>query len=176
MEKGQEVVTQEPGPDQAGFRLSPQQEQLCGDEGRAQLLVHCVVDVGDADESAVRAALGALVDRHEILRTTLVRRPGMKLPSQVINARLDPVWSHAEGDAGGLDLATGPVVQAALLEVDGARRLGLTLPAACADARSLVLLALELRAELAAPGEAAGVEPVQYAYYAEWRSEVLASA
>ena len=171
MDNGHEVVIQEPGAGPAGFRLSPQQEQLWQAGEPAPLLARCSVDLGGAGEAAARTALAALLDRHEILRTTFVRRPGMKLPSQVIHDRLETGRDEAE-----IDLAAGPVVVAAFSETGGESRLALTLPAACADARSLVVLATELREALAGREGAGGGEPVQYADYAEWRSEVLSSA
>jgi amino acid adenylation domain-containing protein len=169
------VLTKEPSVDAAAFRLSPQQEQLwrCEPDG-PQLTASCRIALGDADAVAVRDALGRLVARHEILRTTFPRRQGMKLPGQVIHDRLEPAWREGAEWTEELDLVHGPVVRAALVELDGRRSLELSLPAACADARSLALLAVELRAELAASGDDPA-EPLQYADYAEWRSEALAA-
>ena len=170
MEDEYEVLTAEQDAAPAGFRLSPQQEQLWRNEPDGpRLAAQCVIEVGASDEEAVREALGRLVARHEILRTTFVRRQGMKLPSQVIHDRLDVAW----GGAAALGRAVGPVVHAALGDDDGHRVLTLTVSAACADSRSLALLASELRAELA--GETVETEPLQYADYAEWRSEALAA-
>ena len=165
-----DVSTEEPSAGTAGFRLSPQQEQLWHNEPDGpQLAARCLIDVGDAAPDAVRQALDRLVARHEILRTTFVRRPGMKVPSQVIHERLDPAW---DGEAA-LETSRGPVVRAAFEDADGDRVLALTVSAACADARSLSLLAAELRAELA--GGVPASEPLQYADYAEWRAETLAA-
>jgi amino acid adenylation domain-containing protein len=170
MENGHEVLTEGPSAGTAGFRLSPQQEQLWRNEPDGpRLSASCVIDAGGPDPAAVREAVGRLVARHEILRTTFVRRPGMKLPSQVINDRLDPAWDEG---AAAIDPVRGPVVHAQLIEEGARRLLKISVSAACADARSLALLARELRAELA--GDASRAEPLQYADYAEWRSEALA--
>src|SRR5579862_3379014 len=170
MENEHDVLTEEPSAGPAGFRLSPQQEQLWLNEPEGpRLEARCSIDVEGFDPDALRGALERLVARHEILRTTFVRQPGMKLPSQVIHDRLDPAW---DGDAT-LDPARGPVVHASLEETDGRRLLVLTVSAACVDASSLSLLADELRAELT--GEGTAPEPLQYADYAEWRAEMLAA-
>src|SRR5436305_8054920 len=166
----QDVSTEGPNAHTAGFRLSPQQEQLWHHEPDGpRLTASCLIDVGDSDPSAVREALDRLVGRHEILRTTFARRPGMKLPSQVIHDRLEPAWD----DEVALEPSKGPVVHAKFVDVDGNRLLALTVSAACADARSLSLLAGELQAELA--GALTPSEPLQYADYAEWRAETLAA-
>ena len=151
-----EGVTQDVNDGTASFRLSPQQEHLWRSYPSGPLLtVRCLIDVGEAASDAVQTALGLVVERHEILRTTFVRRQGLKLPNQVINERLDIAWQDA--DAAGLagpvgDLGRGPVLRAGfLVETGGNRLLALTIPAVCADARSLIVLASELRAELAKP-------------------------
>ena len=168
------MLTEEPSAEAAAFRLSPQQEQLWRIEpGGPQLVARCLIDLGDADPGRVHEALGRLVARHEILRTTFPSRPGMKLPGQVIRDRLEAAWREGEEWTDDPDLAGGPVVRAALIERDGQRLLALSLPAACADARSLGLLASELHAEL--DGSTGGAEPLQYADYAEWRSEELSA-
>lgn len=158
----------------ATFRLSPQQEQLWRrDPDGPRLAVHCRASVGSAAETAVREALSRVVTRHEILRTTFVRRLGLKVPAQRINHDPDVAWAD-DGDMAVPDLDRGPVVRASLsADSDGHRVLSLTIPALCADARSVALLVSELEAELGGsvpPPE----EPLQYADYAEWRSELLA--
>jgi amino acid adenylation domain-containing protein len=167
-------VTQQVTDEAATFRLSPQQEQLWrrNPDGPG-LAVHCRASVGSAAETAVREALSRLVERHEILRTTFARRQGLKMPAQRINECSDVAWT-AEGDAAVPDLDRGPVVHASLSAIsDGHGVLSLTIPALCADARSLALLVSELQAELAG-SVPQPEEPLQYADYAEWRSEFLA--
>ena len=72
------------------FRLSPQQElawsaQPDGPVGGAQMALQLT---GELDGERLRAALDHVVERHEILRTTFRRRPGMKTPLQVVNPAL----------------------------------------------------------------------------------------
>lgn len=81
-----------------GFRLAPQQERLWslladGSSYRAQcaLLIE-----GNLDSNLLKAACQQLVDRHEILRTTFHRLPGMKLPVQVIAERGDLAWQEVD--------------------------------------------------------------------------------
>lgn len=92
-----------------------------------------------------RSRLERVAERHEILRTRLVVPPGLKLPVQEI------------GDTCRVDV-----------EVDG-DRLTLDAPAACLDARSMVLLARELEQE-------SNDEPMQFADASEWLDELLEEA
>lgn len=152
----------------------------------------CVLELPeDLDAAVVRDALSLVVSRHEILRTTFRRLPGMRVPAQVIHDRLDPQWqieareaAVAEDAIGELldrdaaqpfDLEHGPVVRARLVSGRGhPHLLGLSTPAACADAASLRALVAELDALVRTPGEPTALpEPLQYADYAEWRSELL---
>jgi amino acid adenylation domain-containing protein len=167
------VLTEETPAGTASFRLSPQQEQLW----RAQpngptLVVRCAIEFGAANCGAVQEALARAVGRHEILRTTFARAPGMRLPGQVIHDRLEPSWDAAEAP----DLARGPVVLAAASpSAHGGTLLTLRVPAICVDAHSLALLATELHADLSGKAGTAK-EPLQYADYAEWRAESLAGS
>ena len=167
------MLTEETPSGTASFRLSPQQEQLWrAHPDGPRFVVRCAFEIGTADLSPVREALLRAVARHEILRTTFVRHQGLRLPGQLIHERLEPSWD----DEAALDVANGPVVHAALGEEPGdGRVLTLTVAAACADLRSLVLLAEELRADLAGERSDAA-DPLQYADYAEWRAESLAAA
>ena len=45
---------------------------------------------------ALAAALGLVTRRHEILRTTLHRRAGMRVPYQVIHEEMSPSWEHVD--------------------------------------------------------------------------------
>jgi amino acid adenylation domain-containing protein len=180
------VLTQDPTADTAGFRLSPQQEQLWrGEPDGPRLVAQGVIDISAADPPAVRSALGRIVARHEILRTTFARQPGVKLPAQVIHDELQPDWTEisvatdaelaelvARDAASPFDLVRGPIVRGTLVEHDGSRRLLVTLPSVCADAPTIAIVAEELRTLLAG-AEPSPSEPLQYADYAEWRSESL---
>ncbi len=171
-----------------GFRLSPQQRLLWslqqqGLAGQA----HCVLEVeGEADGAALRRALEAVVDRHEILRTLFRLHSGIRFPLQVVEEKGEVAWqvAPAPATADGMDellerertsafsLDRLPMVRALLLERDGRPvRLALTLPGMVADARSLRNLVDELAREY--NGVGGGEEPLQYADFAEWQHEML---
>jgi amino acid adenylation domain-containing protein len=179
-----------------GFQLSPSQQhvwslqQSCGGIYRAQcsLLIE-----GDLDAEALRAALGRIVARHEVLRTTFRHSPGIRVPVQVVNTELAPAWRSfdlcAEGERACVeraraveaedwerefDFERGPLLLASLVRL-GERRhvLILTLSSLCADARTLELLALELSRDYASPGAEPSDAAFQYADFAAWQTELL---
>jgi non-ribosomal peptide synthetase component F len=176
-----------------GFPPSPVQRRLAAlaewrGGGRASAALR--LPAGAGDPALVARALGVLAARHEILRTRLIRPPGMAEPLQVI---ADPgelpilfeVWPAVPAaDAaildellGTLELRAGEAPLAAALVPDGgdgAPLLLVSLPASAADAASFDLLASELDRALA--GGASGEEPMQYADYAAWHNEVAGSA
>jgi amino acid adenylation domain-containing protein len=174
----------------SGFRLSPQQAHLL--TLRAPMpVIQCVADIRRPIDATV---LRGLVQRHEILRTTIVLPVGMRVAQQVIHAALAPAWvverigdrASALDDAAldavlrreaghELDLDSGPVLRALALEhSDQVRVLILSAPAALVDGASLLIMLGEL-ALLCEPGGDADLapEPVQYADYAEWRHELV---
>jgi amino acid adenylation domain-containing protein len=176
-----------------GFRLSPQQQYQLLAPGGARETTQCAVLMdGPLDRERLRDALHEIVTRHEILRTTFVRPAGMRIAQQVIGEQPaeavslthEPGVSRADDDPAALaqllrreaeretDPASGPTVRA-LLAGEGERQLlVITVPAACADAPTLLALVREL-SELYGGSKPTG-EPVQYADYAEWRHELLA--
>ena len=88
--------------EESSFRVSPQQEQALAEEpdgptGRIQ----AVVAVEGRSTRAPRGRARRLVERHEILRTTFVRRPAIRVPLQVIHDSLAPGWETL--DLGGSD-------------------------------------------------------------------------
>jgi amino acid adenylation domain-containing protein len=188
------LSTQEIKPELVSFRLSPQQEHLWllepqGPTGRSQ----CAAELPSGlDPAAVSAALSDIVRRHEILRTTFRRQPGMRAPAQVIREHLEPMWASEERTellSDGLDelleeeartamdFEHGPLVRARLVSVDhGPQLLVLTAAAVCADAVSLGIVVRELADRLSSSPEAIEPgEPIQYADYAEWRNELLST-
>ncbi|HEX6718891.1 MAG TPA: AMP-binding protein, partial [Pyrinomonadaceae bacterium] len=141
------------------YRLSPQQERLWllqqKHPGPYRAQCSWLLD-GPIDHDKLRAALDALVERHEILRTTFENLSDVLIPVQVISEATSLVWDVEK------------------LEPER-HILNLRLPALCADVRSLRNLLSEFSfAYAAADGELA-TEPMQYADYAAWRHELLAS-
>ena len=177
------------------YRVSPQQEQLWAEEpegpkGRIQAAIGLE---GTLEPSALRAALEHLVLRHEILRTTFVRHPGIRVPLQAINDSLALRWETIDlrsidepGQTTGLatamgeeisrplDFEHGPLVQALLAETgETTHTLVLTLPSLYADHATVEVLLGELVA-FVADGSVAG-EPLQYADFSEWQHEQIST-
>ncbi len=177
-----------------GYRLSPRQRHLWallqGDAPRARDARVLLRLRGPLDGAALRAAVDALVARHEVLRTGFERLPGMPEALQVIGeaearwaeteelralpdaergARVEALW---EEDAG------GSVPAARLLRTgDAEHLLLLAVHPLAADDASLERLAAELAALLAAgPGEEAFAdEPIPYVAVSEWLNELAGS-
>src|SRR6476469_7972507 len=99
-----------------GFRLSPQQKRLWNLQQGFQptnspYRVQCLLRLtGDLQIPLLQTALEKMIDRHEILRTTFQRPPGIKMPLQVTSDRLLFQWQT-------LDLSPlTPEVQAQQIE------------------------------------------------------------
>ncbi|HZI20304.1 MAG TPA: amino acid adenylation domain-containing protein [Pyrinomonadaceae bacterium] len=167
---------------------------------------------GQLDASRLRRAVGSVVRRHDILRTKFPVLPGASFPLQVVSREEDFFthreadaegapdagvrrsdggvrWSDAveralEEEAGaGFSYEQGPPLRTLLLRLGpGRQALIMTLPAACADGRTLHLLAAELgrayRADEGVPSRDGGPAPedeaVQYVQFSEWQHEELA--
>jgi amino acid adenylation domain-containing protein len=174
----------EPSAQAYAYRLSPQQGFLLARVPGAVTQV-AVRPLARLEQGPLRAALNALVQRHESLRTTFETPVGARAPvAQSVHEWLEPVCEFGSAavasdaaalaellssEAAKLDLARGPSIRALLAQrTDGAQLLVLTALAACADARSLVAVA----EQLTAAGQAEEVEPIQHADYAEWRHEL----
>jgi amino acid adenylation domain-containing protein len=185
-----------------GFRLSPQQNRvwLFQQKNLSAFYSQVVALIrGSLQESRLRQAIAYLVDRHEILRTVFHRRAGLRLPFQVVTTGGDACAWRSE-DLRGLRGAerqtrleellaqererpwayeTGPLLRLRLARLGPQEHaLLVTLPALCADSRTLSLFVEELAA---AYGEAAGdgdgkgeaEEAMQYADVSEWQNELL---
>jgi nonribosomal peptide synthetase protein BlmX len=146
---------------------------------------------GPIDRAALRAALAAVVARHEALRTTFTTMPGNLGLAQVVHPPETDAWCWTEhepgpaaGDAAGverlagreraaLDAARGPAFRAALALRDAcAATLVLTAHALVADHASLRVVCAELASALG-QGTVPGTEPVQYADFAAWHDDLL---
>ena len=177
-----------------GFRLSPQQARLWALQAepsrhRAQGVIALE---GPLDRTALARAMERVVERHEILRTRFLRRPGFRLPLQVIAEAGQPVWDEAGAMEGaealarvldeharhGADLQAGSPLRLMLIRQSAEKHLLLvTLPALAADARSLSNLMAEAAAcyEAVLEGRPGGddEEVVQYLQFSEWQNELL---
>ncbi|MEO8429881.1 MAG: amino acid adenylation domain-containing protein [Acidobacteriota bacterium] len=170
-----------------GFRLSPQQRRIWRSQERdgarpyrTTALFH--VD-GELDAERLRRALDSVAMRHEILRTTYQRLPGMGEPLQVVGLRsvvafetvdtADPTNAFRTGDRD-FDLSKGPVGCVVFGGVEGVTRLLFDLPSLSADRAGIELLATELGAAYESGSPAAGgpQAPLQYADVAQWSNEL----
>ncbi len=181
-----------------GFRLSPQQRRLWSwlqaapaRSGR----VGCRVRLeGELSPDRLESACQALVERHEVLRTSFRTHPSTTLPLQVVgmstplrfrfrDVRDLPPERRAEAVAaelraqeeGPLDLVEGPLLDVSLFR-SGERSwdLGLCLPALCADRAGVRNLLAGLLRQLS--GEAEPVDaPLQYIDVSDILNQLLES-
>lgn len=173
-----------------GFRLSPHQRRLwrlladgVEDRARCAFLLE-----GRLDRGLLEAAVEAVFARHEILRTSFHRLPGMKVPIQRIEERSTPRLEFADlrgfapdeqdAEIGSRLAAPGAGdsgARASLLSLAPERYLlVLELSALCADAGSFDVLLRDLSHAYGgtlAPPEAD--EILQYADFAEWQNDLI---
>jgi amino acid adenylation domain-containing protein len=184
-----------------GFRLSPQQKNLWSLEQNSAgqpYRVACALAIeGELQPETLEQALHQVIARHEILRTTFQRPPGIRIPFQVLSESAQPMWqlrdlTNLEGAQQQIeikncfradrnqpyDFERGPLVRATLAKLSNdAHALLISLPALCADSVSASNLLKELSyvyRSLLDSEEFAG-EPMQYADFAEWQNELLES-
>ena len=167
-----------------GYRLSPQQSQIWKVQERARNARCTVLIEGQLNVKSVRLAIEKVIERHEILRTTFQRIPGMDTPLQVINesgrlglceyelshldaehqqARLESLFQQL-GQS--FDLEESPTLQTALVSLSPFKHvLMFALPSLCADRISFENLTSEISLTYAAclRGEVVEDEPMQYA-------------
>jgi amino acid adenylation domain-containing protein len=174
------------------YRLSPQQELAWamspdGPADAGQLIVGLE---GPVDIDRLRTAFSSLVGRHEILRTTYVRQPGMKTPLQVVRDAVTLDWDVADLTAldpasqrarmvevsaaerrRSWDYENGPLLSARCLAMAPDRLiLVVTAAAPCVDAGALATIAAELAAQYAV--RAVDQQPLQYADFSEWQNQL----
>jgi hypothetical protein len=174
------------------YRLSPQQRRawlLGGGDGERAAVA--VLLEGRLDLDRLAGALQAAVARHEILRTTFRRRPGSRLPVQVVGPAFAPVLTLRRRMTGAampvvaevieqvrLGAAAGSPLKAAVHGLGPDRHLlVLSLPALCADEAGLEILVRELAAAYGEAGLAGADadERLQYAVVSDWLNELLES-
>lgn len=182
-----------------GFRLSLQQRNLWAAqqvavEGIFRAVCAVAID-GTLRPDVLQQSLAQVVSRHEILRTTFQRPAGIKTPFQIVSPRPDYAWQFVDlGEVAAssqqheinqwfalelerpYDLARAPLLRATLIGLAEARHvLVMSLPAICADARTLAHVTSEVAAayESALIGEGPAGEPLQYADFAQWQQELV---
>src|SRR6476469_5183568 len=145
----------------AGYELSPQQRQLFAQNRERAVCGVAIQLQGIVDSAKARAACQALIDRHEILRTSFQRRTGMKFPFQVVGERAELCWSEVDlsgkseseqrsaidqflNDSSKIELEKGVVFHATLARLAPGRSvLALTVSCLCTDDASLTVMASE---------------------------------
>lgn len=179
-----------------GFQLSPQQRRLWLLQQQSQAFyAQCAILIeGQLNHDGLKHALHRVVRRHEILRTTFYRRPGIKIPIQVVSESILPSWREvAQGDGDcreteldfeevlkqerslPCDFESGPLVHACMRRLAAQKHLlVITLPAVLGDARTLKQLFKELADTYQAVlhGAESSVEATQYLQFAEWQNEL----
>ena len=182
-----------------GFRLSPQQKSLWSlqqtVEGQPFRALGAILLEGDLKPHILQDAVQHIVGRHEILRTTFSRPPGIKTQFQVVGetsqllltsvdlSSLDAteqeigIAEHfAREREQFFDFDQGPLLRVTLIkQSDVGHVLLVSLSALCADSVALANFTDELSQAYALclnQQEFAG-EPMQYADYAEWQNELL---
>lgn len=177
----------------SGFPLSVQQRRVWTSGPHTAHRVRALALEGPLDHGTLREALAAVVERHEILRTTFRRTPGLRLPLQLISPApaIDLRVIDVNGDASpparevldaaasrllgedGFDPAADHPLRACLVPLSPTSHgLVLAVPALCCDEASLDLIVDELAAGYAAArrGERCeGSDPVQYADFTGWQ-------
>lgn len=180
-----------------GFQLSPQQRRLWllqqdGDTFNVQ----CTVLLeGNLDRKRLERSLRSVVERHEILRTTFHRLPGIKIPVQVVAESLAPAWTNGDlsdlqpaeqqaqveeiirtARAIRMDYENGPLLHLSLITLSSVKSiLVVTTTALCADAETLKNLISELGDFYAADADDVELsdELITYTQFAEWQDELL---
>jgi amino acid adenylation domain-containing protein len=182
-----------------GFRLSPQQKRLWRLQGDSRAYkTQCLILLqGHLDKADLRRAIQAVVNQHEILRTSFQSLPGLKIPVQVADEK--PIFTWCEMDFTSVescaqecrldelvkeerdapaDFQQRALTRCCLITLSEQKHtLLITLPALCADAASLKNLISEM-AHYYRIGQSEALpddDSVQYADFAEWFYELLAS-
>ena len=171
-----------------GYRLSPQQLHLwLLQQNSAAYRSQCIVRVeGALDVKALRKALQRVVQRHDILRTSFLRPPGIRFPVQVIGRETseggltfeerslpESAVERLADETTASESGSDSVLRASLYSIAADKHvLVLNVPSLYADSRSLVNLVSEIADSYSAAGSA-GAEVVQYLQISEWQNEII---
>ncbi len=170
----------------AGSPLSTQQEQLWRLrqlDGAGQYLAQSTILLkGALDKDKLRRLVENIVARHEILRTVFVHPDELVVPLQVVTDNSVPEWRETSAAGKSVDdllaeewQADTSALRMCLVELNSSENMLIaTLPALCADQRSLSVIYDELIDSYASSAVDQAGEIIQYADYAAWQSELLA--
>jgi len=170
----------------AGSPLSSQQERLWRlmqlDDAQHYCTQSAILLEGALDKDRLRRSVESIVGRHEILRTVLVHPGELVVPLQVVTDNFTPAWRETNIARKSIDdflkeewNETGDALRICLVELDPNKHVLIaTLPALCADQRSLSIIHDELIDCYASSSLDQKGEILQYADYAAWQHELLA--
>ena len=180
-----------------GFRISPQQKRLwlwqkesCAYRAQSAILLE-----GSLNIAILKTALERVVSLHEIFRTIFYRRPGIKIPLQVVTEGSNFSWHEVNLIHSSLNeqsirieelfeeerhfifnFETGPVLRLTLIYLSANKHILLvTMPSLCADSWTLNNLFYKIGNAYAAclEGKEVSEEPIQYVQFSEWQNELL---
>jgi len=178
------------------FRLSPQQRHLweLAQASPDQCCQCALLIEGTLDRQLMRDVIRKIIARHEVLRTTFYRQPGLKVSLQVINEAGAPSWK--EVDLRSVDSRraserlesmllnqrqtkiagqSGSLLDVLLVCLEPSRHvLSLALPSACCDTATFANLTREIFPGRAASNPSTGAEEAtQYLQFSEWQNDLL---
>lgn len=180
-----------PTPTIQGFQLSPQQKRLwlLQQNGSVYLTQGAISIEGNLDPDKLKQIVEQIVARHQILRTSFSRLPGIKLPVMTIVERNWFDWSeiNVENDRFDLEelfersrqqeynLETEPILKLSLFRFTPASYiLHITLPALCGDLWTLKNLFNEIADGYCKQEASQSLESaLQYVQFSEWQNQLL---
>ena len=196
----QNTLLKESASTTTGYRLSPQQKQVWQDQQHFahKDAIYCAQALlafqGNLEPERLRAAAAAVVERHEILRTSFPRQPGMRTPMQAIHEEPLLVWREEDFSNEASDpqqSLTDAVIKdetlpklpeaAAGFRIAVVRlsqqdyRVVLTVPSLCCDDVSLGIIAKEIFEVYESESAAGESAAVQYIQFSEWQHELAES-
>lgn len=177
-------------PPRSAYQLSPQAQRVFLEHPDAPpCTVSTQLLTGPLDIPRFQQSLAKVVARHEILRTTFVFRPGVKVPLQVIHDELAPAFNLLGRSSLDIprslelldqealrpfDLVHGPLLHVCLYELDDARRIcQIRSPSVIMDSAAIANVAGEILLAYGGQKEALTAEPLQYADFSAWANDRL---
>ncbi|MDF0552701.1 non-ribosomal peptide synthetase [Kamptonema sp. UHCC 0994] len=180
-----------------GFRISPQQKRLlllqkesCAYRAQSAILLE-----GSLNIAVLKTALEKVVNLHEIFRTIFHKRPGIKIPLQVVTECINVSWqevnlNHLSSNEQStrieelfqeerhfiFNFDTGSLLRLTLICLSANKHILLvTLPSLCADSWTLKNLFQQIGNAYAncLEGKELFEEPIQYVQFSEWQNELL---
>ncbi|PMB25856.1 non-ribosomal peptide synthetase, partial [Fischerella thermalis CCMEE 5319] len=180
-----------------GFELSPQQKRLwlLQQNNSAYKVQLAISTTGNFDVAILKSAFDKLINKHEILRTRFHKIPNFKFPIQCVCDKPHIYWQEidlislsSEQQQDRItelfesekyyyfNLQSETVMRCHLLSLSPQQHtLILTLPALCADSKTLNNLVQEISNFYSQTAHHdVNESPIQYAQFAAWQNETIA--